>query len=116
MGNDISSVCGKQRTKKKNSPSSKNKTSKQPVKDAEPLDTTMPFHEESTTSCHKKAASEIRGGTSKPTSPDLQESATSFDRPSPKPRRTHTVNEYESVMITNVLTDVKERYHVNTKE
>lgn len=116
MGNDISSVCGKQRTKKKNSPSSKNKTSKQPVKDAEPLDTTMPFHEESTTSCHKKAASENRGGTSKPTSPDLQESATSFDRPSPKPRRTHTVNEYESVMITNVLTDVKERYHVNTKE
>lgn len=53
---------------------------------------------------------------SAPNPPNLQDSATSFDRKKPAPNRRGREKDNYSVMITDVLTNVKKRFHVNKDE
>lgn len=120
MGNDISSVCiPKQRAKKRDDASGKKK--KKATDTGVPMDTTLVsmHNEETLMLTNKNGGRETSPATQqkpKATPPELQDSAASFDRPNPRGRRWHGENEGDAVMVTNILTDVKKRYHVNTKE
>ncbi len=111
----MSSVLTKRPTKKKKNTSRKNTPTDQSVKSGKAMigDTTICSVEQDAESSTCPTAK-----TPKPP-PDLQESATSFDRQNQKPNwHQARAAEYgcDSVMITNVLTDVKKRYHINNKE
>lgn len=63
------------------------------------------------------SSSRQKGGNRK-TPPPMEMSADTFDRQSQTPaRRSDGIRaEYATVMITDGLTNVKERYHINPKE
>jgi len=108
MGNDISGkMRGKQQVKKKNQISK--------IKDASSDIITA----EDASMKTVKGQSSIKDEEmqhSAPNPPNLQDSATSFDRKKPAPNRRGREKDNYSVMITDVLTNVKKRFHVNKDE
>eukprot|EP00558_Chaetoceros_sp_UNC1202_P001935 CAMPEP_0197258254 /NCGR_PEP_ID=MMETSP1429-20130617/81478_1 /TAXON_ID=49237 /ORGANISM="Chaetoceros sp., Strain UNC1202" /LENGTH=179 /DNA_ID=CAMNT_0042722309 /DNA_START=55 /DNA_END=591 /DNA_ORIENTATION=- len=113
MGNELSSTL-KRRSKKKGKSSSPQNTN-----DLLPTQTTAKAG--NTGNCMPKTKREDTLDLSfdkrpRPSIPQTETSAESFGRPATPAQRPCKEPERDPVMITDILTDVKDRYHINPKE
>ena len=99
MGNEVS-MTRKSKAKKKHGDAS----SDEDIKESNYTEKDM-----NTSSSSKKDGN-------RKTPPPMEMSADTFDRQTPARRSNGTRDEYDTVMITDGLTNVKERYHINPKE